>query len=91
MSDNRESVWMLDGRVADLARLYRTRHGWAHPSPQACPAGHRLGPDQVIVSAIPCGHLLTHHRSYTCRTCGRVVAWPPITQACNHFGGLRNL
>lgn len=83
---------MFDGRVADPDQLYRTRRGgYGHPAPDICPAGHPLGPNQVIVSAIPCGHLRTHHRSYTCRECGEVLAWPPITAECNHFGSPRNL
>jgi hypothetical protein len=48
-------------------------------APEQCPAGHRLGPGQVIVGWLSCtctsGTL--GHRTWTCATCHRVQYDPP--------------
>ncbi|MCD5419779.1 hypothetical protein LRS71_09455 [Rhodococcus pyridinivorans] len=48
-------------------------------APKACPNGHRLGPNRVIVGWTPCTCApgITGHRTYTCRECNEVVERPP--------------
>ncbi|TDP29850.1 hypothetical protein [Nocardia ignorata] len=80
----------MDWRLAsttglDPDRLYAVRGGWARPSPVACPAGHPLGPGQVLVGTLAC--LATPdglHRTWACRSCDTVIYWPPITDKCDH-------
>ena len=49
--------------------------------PPRCPAGHRLGPDQVLVGALPClCYSATHprmHRTWRCVRCDACWVWPP--------------
>ncbi|WP_043648101.1 hypothetical protein [Nocardia thailandica] len=80
-------VWRLGSTTGlDPSQLYRVRGGWASPSPAACPAGHSLGPNRVIVGSVMCPDVpgTGCHRSYRCRTCDAVILWPPETASCVH-------
>ncbi|MFC9966360.1 hypothetical protein ACFVH4_19195 [Nocardia ignorata] len=81
----RSIVWRLGSTVGlNPDRLYAVRGGWAHPSPVTCPAGHDLGPDQVLVGRLACLAIGGHHRTWACRRCGAEIYWPPITDECDH-------
>ncbi|MEV0685092.1 hypothetical protein AB0I35_14625 [Nocardia sp. NPDC050378] len=82
----RSMLWRL-GRTVGLNpdRLYAVRGGWARPAPAACPSGHPLGPDQVLVGTVACIAVPDRlHRTWACQQCDAVIYWPPISAACDH-------
>ncbi|WP_306365415.1 hypothetical protein [Nocardia sp. CC227C] len=78
--------WVLaDGTVADPGKLWQTSGGrWEQPAPDACPAGHPLGPKKAIVGQQACLAVGGTHLSWTCLECGGTVMWPPATRRCDH-------
>ncbi len=52
-------------------------HGVVEHRPAACPGGHPLGPDTVLIAAHPCGCTSTAHRIWRCWVCDRVWVRPP--------------
>ena len=68
------------------------RYYWRRPAgelvehaPAACPQGHRLAGDEVLVGNIPCMCLSRTafrqrtHRSWRCRRCDQQWIWPGCT------------
>ncbi|MFD4438963.1 hypothetical protein ACFWPK_04195 [Nocardia sp. NPDC058519] len=81
----RSIAWSLGSTTGlDPDQLFAVRGGWARPSPVACPNGHPLGPGQVLVGTLACLDAGGLHRLWTCRRCGTVVYWPPVTDGCDH-------
>jgi len=52
--------------------------------PTVCPAGHRLGPDRMLVGALPClCYSAQHprvHRTWRCVACDACWVWPPCRE-----------
>lgn len=54
----------------------------AEESPDECPYGHRLGPNECLVGWETCGCAEGGgHRTYYCRECGAVIYRPPCAGA----------
>lgn len=52
-------------------------------APTRCPAGHDLGPDRVLVGALPClcpPGLVKSHRTWRCVECDLCWARPACTE-----------
>ena len=55
--------------------------------PEYCPAGHRLGPYQVLVGHQPCSCGRHGHMTWTCRQCDATIYAPPVDAACRVLNG----
>ncbi|MFD3427251.1 hypothetical protein [Nocardia fluminea] len=54
--------------MCESIRLYLRNGRWTEPAPRYCPNGHRLGPGQVLVGAVPCLRSGGHHRTHALHT-----------------------
>lgn len=78
---------MVDWERYGIERSHHRRTGplaVTETAPTICPAGHRLGPDRVLVGNHPCGCRSADggpaaHRTWRCRTCDACWVWPPCT------------
>ncbi len=75
--------------VGDLIQDRRGR--WITLAPTHCPAGHRLGPGQVLVGHVACmGHGGGGHTTWHCRACPQNVVpthGPPLNVHCSVLYG----
>ncbi|KQY30535.1 hypothetical protein [Nocardia salmonicida] len=71
--------------MCESIRLYLRNGRWTEPAPRYCPNGHRLGPGQVLIGAVPCIRIGGHHRTHTCRACLTTTYTPPLHADCDHY------
>lgn len=64
--------------LADMGHHHRAQGmGMVELAPSRCPAGHRLGAEEVLIGTQPCMCAGIPHRTWQCVRCQVVQVWPP--------------